>query len=70
MAEGAPSKEIARQLNLSIHTVNAHLHGTYIKLRARNRLEAARWYWEQFGMQQPGQLAHLALGGDPPARAT
>jgi DNA-binding CsgD family transcriptional regulator len=41
---GAPAKQIAQDLNISIHTVNAHLREVYLKLQARGRVDATRWY--------------------------
>jgi DNA-binding NarL/FixJ family response regulator len=40
MAEGRPSKDIARRLGLSVSTVKAHLAAAYRSLGAHNRVEA------------------------------
>jgi len=49
VAEGARNKEIADSLNISTHTVKAHLSTIFRKTQARNRVELLRWY------QQSGQ---------------
>ena len=40
LAEGRPTKDIARRLNLSVSTVKAHLAAAYRTLGAHNRVEA------------------------------
>ncbi len=40
LAEGRPTKDIARRLNLSVSTVKAHLAAAYRSLGAHNRVEA------------------------------
>lgn len=42
VAEGARNKEIAEQLNISAHTVKAHLSSIFRKTHARNRVELLR----------------------------
>lgn len=42
VAEGARNKEIAEQLNISAHTVKAHLSAIFRKTQARNRVELLR----------------------------
>ena len=49
VAEGARNKEIAFSLNISAHTVKAHLSSIFRKTNARNRVELLRW------MQQPAR---------------
>jgi DNA-binding CsgD family transcriptional regulator len=43
IAAGASNKEIARQLGLSIHTVERHVANIYIKIEVRNRAEATAY---------------------------
>lgn len=43
VAEGARNKEIAYSLNISAHTVKAHLSSIFRKTQARNRVELLRW---------------------------
>jgi len=40
LAEGRPTKDIARRLSLSVSTVKAHLAAAYRTLGAHNRVEA------------------------------
>ncbi|KGM34712.1 response regulator transcription factor, partial [Inquilinus limosus] len=40
IARGASSKEIARQLDLSIHTINEYIEAAMRKLEATSRSEA------------------------------
>lgn len=41
LADGLSLKEIASQLNISIHTVNSHTRKAYEKLHVHNRAELA-----------------------------
>ncbi|MDX1677064.1 response regulator transcription factor [Arsukibacterium sp.] len=50
VAEGARNKEIAAILNISAHTVKAHLSAIFRKTQARNRVELLRW------LQQSNQI--------------
>lgn len=50
VAEGARNKEIAATLNISAHTVKAHLSAIFRKTQARNRVELLRW------LQQSNQI--------------
>lgn len=59
VAEGSRNKEIADSLNISAHTVKAHLSTIFRKTQARNRVELLRWY-QQSG-QQPLQLPFVRL---------
>ncbi|MBZ9610999.1 helix-turn-helix transcriptional regulator [Rheinheimera maricola] len=54
VAEGARNKEIADNLNISAHTVKAHMSAIFRKTQARNRVELLRW------LQQPGRTDHPA----------
>jgi DNA-binding NarL/FixJ family response regulator len=47
---GLTNKEIARQLDISDHTVKTHLHRIYVKLQLSGRYKAL--------LSQPGKLAH------------
>jgi DNA-binding NarL/FixJ family response regulator len=51
LAEGRPTKDIARRLNLSVSTVKAHLAAAYRTLGAHNRVEALV---RNRGADQPG----------------
>ncbi len=50
-AEGLENKELARRMEVTVFTVNAHLHSAYEKLGVRNRVEAI------------GRLEHSAKSG-------
>jgi DNA-binding NarL/FixJ family response regulator len=47
---GLTNKEIARQLDISDHTVKTHLHRVYVKLQLSGRYKAL--------LSQPGRLTH------------
>ncbi|WP_019674238.1 response regulator transcription factor [Arsukibacterium perlucidum] len=55
VAEGARNKEIALMLNISAHTVKAHLSAIFRKTQARNRVELLRWL----------QQSNLIIEGQP-----
>lgn len=40
LAQGLPNKQIARELGLSVHTVERHLTNVYAKIECRSRSEA------------------------------
>jgi DNA-binding CsgD family transcriptional regulator len=42
VAQGATNREVAEQLFLSPHTVNAHLRHVFVKLGIHSRVELAR----------------------------
>ena len=50
MGLGLTNKEIARQLDISDHTVKTHLHRVYVKLQQSGRYKAL--------LSQPGRLPH------------
>jgi DNA-binding CsgD family transcriptional regulator len=39
LVKGMQTKEVAHQLNISIHTAFCHMHNAYVKLDVRNRAE-------------------------------
>ncbi|MCC5825243.1 response regulator transcription factor [Alkalimonas sp.] len=43
VAEGSRNKEVALALNISAHTVKAHLSSIFRKTKSRNRVELLRW---------------------------
>ena len=45
IAQGRPSKEIADELHISIHTVNTHRQRILAKLGVDNSLEAVKYAW-------------------------
>jgi len=49
IGQGLTNKEIARQLDISDHTVKTHLHRVYVKLQQSGRYKAL--------LSQPGRLA-------------
>lgn len=50
IGQGLTNKEIARQLNISDHTVKTHLHRVYVKLQQSGRYKAL--------LSQPGRVTH------------
>ena len=50
IGRGLTNKEIARQLDISDHTVKTHLHRVYVKLQQSGRYKAL--------LSQPGRLPH------------
>jgi DNA-binding NarL/FixJ family response regulator len=50
IGRGMTNKEIARQLDISDHTVKTHLHRVYVKLQQSGRYKAL--------LSQPGRLPH------------
>lgn len=45
LADGLTNDELAAKLGLSRHTISSHIQNIYTKLKTRNRVEAARWFW-------------------------
>ncbi|MDP4537434.1 response regulator transcription factor [Alkalimonas collagenimarina] len=43
VADGSRNKEVAMALNISAHTVKAHLSSIFRKTKSRNRVELLRW---------------------------
>lgn len=43
--KGMTNKEIANSLGISVHTVKAHKENIYVKLKARNNVQAAAKYY-------------------------
>lgn len=65
VARGFRSKEIARELNLSAHTVDGHLRRALVRLEVSGRNEAARLFLEFEATTQP--LSTQALSIEPAA---
>jgi DNA-binding CsgD family transcriptional regulator len=43
LVHGATAREIARQLDISFHTVRTHIRNIYLKVGVANRIELLRW---------------------------
>jgi DNA-binding CsgD family transcriptional regulator len=56
LADGLTNDELAATLNLSRHTISSHIQSIYTKLKVRNRVEAARWFWR-------GRVATMVANG-------
>lgn len=41
LAQGLTNEDISKKLNISVHTVKAHLESIYEKLNVTNRVQAA-----------------------------
>jgi DNA-binding NarL/FixJ family response regulator len=49
VAEGLTNAQIGERLRVSENTVKFHLQNVYLKLKLRNRTEAAAWYLREHG---------------------
>ncbi|QCO56450.1 response regulator transcription factor [Pseudorhodobacter turbinis] len=59
VAQGAANKNIAADLDLSIHTVKLHIHNLLRKIGVSNRTCAASWFMEHHsGQPDPHRGAH------------
>jgi DNA-binding CsgD family transcriptional regulator len=50
MTGGLQNREIASRIGISNHTVRTHLHNSFGKIDARNRIEASSWIESHIGM--------------------
>lgn len=57
VAEGVQNKNIAADLDLSVHTVKLHIHNLLNKIGVTNRTCAASWYMQSQGHRPTGQQA-------------
>jgi len=66
LMEGASNKHIARELNIAVTTVKVHVKSLLIKIRVKNRTQAATWAMAR--VRPNGQLkqqpASFPTGGD------
>ncbi len=53
IAEGKRNTEIAQALNISVSTVQNHIHSIFQKMRVKNRSEATKEYWQ--ALSKPGR---------------
>jgi len=44
VVQGLTNKAIAQKLQISVHTVESHLHHIYMKIDAESRSQAVAWY--------------------------
>jgi len=49
LVQGLSNKQLARELSISVHTVEQHLKHIYAKLTVSSRSEACCWYWRERG---------------------
>jgi DNA-binding CsgD family transcriptional regulator len=63
VAGGATNREVAEQLYLSPHTVNAHLRHVFTKLDIRSRVELARLAAERDASRPRSLVAAELRGG-------
>jgi DNA-binding NarL/FixJ family response regulator len=50
LAAGLMNGEIAEALGLTERTIKFHVTNVYMRLNVRNRVMAARWWWEHVEM--------------------
>ena len=48
VATGASNTEVARELNVSMHTVKTHIYNLFRKIKVSNRVQAINWAKENF----------------------
>ena len=65
LVEHRQSKEIARELGLSLNTVNSYLSGSYEVLQVANRGEAARVYGEFLRRAAPPEPVYESSRVEP-----
>ena len=53
LAQGLSNKEIARQLHISVPTVQNHVAALLAALGVQNRTEAATLYWQSMSQVPP-----------------
>jgi two-component system, NarL family, response regulator DegU len=64
VAEGLPNRDIARQLNLTEHTVRNYLFRIFNKLGTSNRLELALYVIKQREANPGLQFSSLEVGSN------
>jgi DNA-binding CsgD family transcriptional regulator len=69
VASPATSKQIARELGISSHTVDEHVREAMATLGAADRMEAARLLLAHEGGRTPQTLSSQAVGVEPIAAA-
>lgn len=52
VADGQENKAIASTLSISVFTVQNHIQNLFERLDVRNRIEAARKYWQHMAQTQ------------------
>ena len=67
LAQGEPSKEIARKLGYRAGTMRVYLHDLYRKLHVSNKTAAVVWYFGNFRAPVPQQPAPRDERGTAPA---
>ena len=56
IAKGMSNKDIARELNIAVHTVKSHVHNTLEKLALHTRLELASFAFTEGMVKKSGDL--------------